>query len=582
MNGCEGPGSGFVSGLIASCRKSGAPLAALTVVLLSSVAIGPARAAAADCATLSRLMLKDTTVTSATITPAADPVPEYCKVDGEIRNLPHSTIHFEIGLPTTRWNGKYLLAGGGGFNGFMPKLDQGLAEGYATIGSDTGHVGKDMGLRGGVAADASWALNNLDAQNNYAYLATHVVALLGKQILRAFYGQRERRSYYEGCSNGGKMGLMEVQRYPNDFDGVISGDPVIDRTKLMVSYTWNEQALAKAPIPPGKLPVIDKATMAACRESGGVIDGVIMTPGRCRFDPQTIVCRSGDGPNCLTPGQSVALQRILRGPVNSAGEQIFPGYPPGHEADDYENRITGDGNRSGWPGFQWAMQDNFMKYFVFGPSYDPVKQFNFDRDMAAMVPLAITQDGASPDLSEFKAHGGKFIIYNGWADHSITPIRSIEYYAEVIDAMGGRGDQPGEVNPEAVTDFFRLFMEPGMHHCAGGPGPDRFNGANQGFPPTMDAQHDVLMALDRWVEDGVAPEKIIASHLANGKVDRTLPICPYPQVPVYNGAGETRMAESYHCEFRNFWWPVEAISGVKKPSWGKVAAPRQSLRRSGR
>jgi feruloyl esterase len=582
MNDCEGPASGFVAGLIALCGRWRAPFAALTVAFVAWVCVSPAPAAAADCASLSRLMLKDTTITSTTITPAAAPVPEYCKVDGEIRNLQHSTIHFQIGLPTTKWNGKYLLAGGGGFNGFMPKLDQGLAEGYATIGSDTGHVGKDMGLRGGVAADASWALNNLDVQNNYAYLATHVVALLGKQIVRAFYGQHERRSYYEGCSNGGKMGLMEVQRYPDDFDGVISGDPVIDRTKLMISYTWNEQALAAAPIPPSKIPAIAKATMAACRESGGVINGVIMTPGRCRFDPQTMVCRSGDGPNCLTPAQVTALQKIFRGPVNSTGIRIFPGFPPGHEGEDYEERITGDGKQSGWPAFQWAMQDNFMKYFVFGPSYDPVKQFNFDRDLAALVPLAITQDGASPNLSEFKAHGGKFIIYNGWADHSITPIRSIEYYAEVIDAMGGRGDAPGEVNVAAVSDFFRLFMEPGMHHCRGGPGPDSFNGANQGFPPTTDAQHDVLMALDRWVEDGVAPEKITASRLTTGKVDRTLPMCPYPQIAVYNGAGDVNLAESYHCEDRDFWWSVAAISGVKKPSSGKTPAQEQGLRRSGR
>ena len=214
-------------------------------LLFALTGAGVRTVSAADCAALANLKLKDTTITSATVVPAAAAVPEYCKVDGTIHNLPNSTIHFEVALPTTKWNGKYLLAGGGGFNGFMPKLDQALAEGYAAAGSDTGHVGvDDRGLVGGVAADGRWALNNLDAQNNYAYLATHVVTLLGKEILRDYYARRESRAYYEGCSNGGKMGLMEVQRYPDDFDGAISGDPVIDRTKLMMSYTWNEKALA--------------------------------------------------------------------------------------------------------------------------------------------------------------------------------------------------------------------------------------------------------------------------------------------------------------------------------------------------
>ena len=327
-----------------------------------------------------------------------------------------------------------------------------------------------------------------------------------------------------------------------------------------------------APIPPSKVAVIEKATLDACKETGGVINGVVMFPGRCKFDPKTIICPSGDGANCLTAGQAKAWGKILRGPVNSAGEQLFPGYPNGHE-DDVVARITGDGKVSGLPAFQWAMQNDFMKNFVFGAAFDPIKQFNFDSSMAALVPLALTQDGANPDLSEFKAHGGKYIMYNGWADHSITPIRSIEYYAEVIDVM--TGGKPLDDNPKEVTDFFRLFMAPGMHHCAGGPGPNMFNGANQGLPPVLDAQHDVLMALDEWVENGVAPEKLIASHVTNGKVDRSLPLCPYPQTPIYNGAGDLNAAESYHCEVRPYWWAVEAIQGVKKPSH-PVVTPKKS------
>ncbi len=204
------------------------------LALVSALAICTAPAREADCASLTGLELKDTKITSATVIAAEGLIPEYCKVLGSIHNLPRSTILFEVSLPTSKWNGKYFVAGGGGYNGVIPKLTQALSEGYAAAGSDTGHEAKD----------ANWALNNLDAQNNYAYLATHVVTLIGKQILRAFYNQHERRAYFVGCSNGGKMALAEIQRYPDDFDAAISGDPVIDRTKLMMQYAWNAQALA--------------------------------------------------------------------------------------------------------------------------------------------------------------------------------------------------------------------------------------------------------------------------------------------------------------------------------------------------
>ena len=533
--------------------KPGITLPALTLALLALLAIGVPRAAAADCASLSRLPLADTTITSATIVPAAGMIPEYCKVLGSIHNLPQSTILFEVSLPTTKWNGKYFVAGGGGYNGVIPKLTQALTEGYAAAGSDTGHA----------ATQANWALNNLDAQRNYAYLATHVVTLIGKQILRAFYSRQERRSYFVGCSNGGKMALAEIQRYPDDFDAAISGDPVIDRTKLMMQYAWNAQALAAAPIPPAKIPVIEKATMNACRESGGAINNLLLTPGRCRFDPQTIVCASGDGPECLTSGQAQALQKILRGPENSAGVSLHPGFIPGHE-DDYQAFITGTGTDAAKPASTWALSDIFMRQFVFGPNYDMVKQFNFDTSPAALVPLSAAQDNASADLSKFKAHGGKLLMYHGWADHSITPLRTIEYYEDMIYTMGKEKDAV-ERNANGVADFVRLFMVPGMHHCANGPGPNVFGGANQGLPPQLDASHDIVIALDHWVEDGVAPEKIIASHLTNGAVDRTLPLCPYPQAQIFNSSGDPNLAENYHCEDRGFHWALEGVQNPGRP-----------------
>ncbi len=543
----------FVRDFAKAHRKLGAPAISHMLVLLCIFVFGANTAAAADCASLTSLQLKDTAIASAAVVPAAGMLPEYCKVLGSIHNLPQSTILFEVSMPTSKWNGKYFVAGGGGYNGVIPRLTQALAEGYAAAGSDTGHEAKDT----------NWALNNLDAQNNYAYLATHVVTLIGKQILRAFYNQHERRSYFVGCSNGSKMALAEIQRYPDDFDAAIAGDPVIDRTKLMMQYAWNSQALAAAPIPPAKIPAIEKATMSACHESGGAINGLLMTPGRCKFEAKLMICPSGDGPNCLTAGQARALQKILDGPVNSAGVELHPGFVPGHE-DDYQVFLTGTGTDAARPASTWALSDIFMRQFVFGPDFDLVKQFHFDSSLAALVPLAGAQDNANPDLSAFKAHGGKLILYHGWADHSITPLRTIEYYENVIETMGKeRAEEQGEPNAYAVMDFMRLFMVPGMHHCANGPGPNVFGGANQGLPPRLDPQHDIVMALDHWVEDGVAPEKIIASHLTNGAVDRTLALCPYPQAPIYNGAGDANLAESYHCEDRPFHWAIAAKQNSK-------------------
>ena len=531
-----------------------AALVALAAFLLC-LSFGPAPARAADCSALAKLALKDTTITSAAVVPAANPVPEYCKILGSIHNLPQSTIEFEVALPTSKWNGKYFFAGGGGFNGTLPRLDQALAEGYAAAGSDTGHKGDSL--------DGQWALNNLQAQVNYAYLATHVTTLLGKEIVQAFYGQRERRSYFVGCSNGGKMALMEVQRYPDDFDAAIAGDPVIDRTRLMMSYTYNAQALARGPIPPSKIPVIEKATLAACHNDGNVYADLITTPGRCKFDPKAIQCASGDGPSCLTSQQAQALDKIFHGPVNSAGVQLYPGFTVGHE-DDYQSFITGSGTSSASPSSTFKFQDAFMRYFIFRPTYDPVEQFNFDKDLAKLDAFAQDEDAVNPDLSAFKAHGGKLILYHGWADHSITPVRTVQYYASVIDMMSDPRPQPGEENAAAVTDFARLFMVPGMHHCGGGPGTASFGAANQGFPTQSDADHDIVMALDRWVESGVAPDKIVAAHLTNKVADRTLPLCPYPQAAVYTGSGDVKSADNYRCESHDFWWSLENFPGLNQ------------------
>ena len=356
---------------------------------------------------------------------------------------------------------------------------------------------------------------------------------------------------------------MEVQRYPEDFDAAIAGDPVIDRTKLMMSYTYNAQALARGPIPPSKIPVIEKATLAACRNGGNVYGDLITTPGRCKFDPKTIVCASGDGPNCLTssrrkPSTRFSRVRLIHRVTNCILDSpwgtktiMFPSLP-----------------EMGRPALRRHPPGSFRKVSCAisfsGPTYDPVEQFNFDKDLAKLESFSQDQDALNPDLSAFKAHGGKLILYHGWADHSITPVRTVEYYASVIDMMGSTHSEAGAENASEVTDFARLFMVPGMHHCGGGPGTASFGAANQGFPTQSDADHDIVMALDRWVETGAAPDKIIASHLTNKVADRTLPLCPYPQTATYTGSGDVKSAENYRCESHDFWWSLENFPGINQ------------------
>jgi feruloyl esterase len=504
-------------------RPCGAALVATAIVFGPSV--GTARAAT-DCAALAQMSLPDTRIGSATLVAAAAPLPEHCNVLGTAEG----TIKFRVALPTKDWNGKLFVAGGGGFNGAIPNLNQALARGYAAVGSDTGHEGQPL--------DASWALDNRKAQIDYAYRATHLVTGLAKDLLRAFYSAKERHAYFVGCSNGGKMGLMAVLRYPEDYDGVVIGNFVTDRTRLMTAYAWTAQALAETPIPPSKVPVIARATLAACDAQDGLVDGVIDRPDRCSFSASVLACPSGDGPNCLTAGQVKALEKIWSGPKNSAGTQLFPGFLPGHE-EDYPAFITGDGTRNSYPSSTWKLQDGFFRFFVFGPDYESVKSFDVGKSEDSLAHVAPDQDAGVPDVTKFKAHGGKLIMYHGWADHSIPPLSTVEYYGQIRNRF-------------ADSDrFVRLFMAPGLHHCTGGPGPNNFGGANQGYPSKDDPDHDVVRALDRWVEEGVAPERIIATKFVHDDralgVERTRPLCQYPLMAQYKGSGSVDEAANFVC-----------------------------------
>jgi feruloyl esterase len=363
----------------------------------------------------------------------------------------------------------------------------------------------------------------------------------GKQIVSAAYGQAPRYSYFQGCSNGGRQAAMEAQRYPLDFNGIIAGAPALDWTGLMTGFNWNEQALSAAPVPPGKLTVLSNAVIAECDAKDGLVDGLVDNPGRCKFDPAELTCPGGgDGPDCLTPAQVEAVKKIYGGPVNSASEQLHAGFPPGHEdgGTGWQNWISGPSSIAGPPvlsaPFQFTFQDQYLRFFIFSdPAYNSMT-FDVDTDPIFLEPTADLLNATDPDLSEFKAAGGKLIMYHGWADHALTAVRTIQYYNDVIRAVG---------NKNKAEDFFRLFLAPGMHHCGGGPGLNSF---------------DVLTPLESWVEQGTAPDAIIAFHGGPG-VARTRPLCSYPKIAVYNGRGDINDAANFTCKERGLGYALEGF-----------------------
>jgi feruloyl esterase len=476
------------------------------------LALGSKAKAAADCANLANLVIENTTITSASLIPAGVRLPEYCRVQGHV----DTEIGFEVRLPTG-WNGKFYFQGNGGFAGNIPVAGPGLVRGYAVAATDTGH----QGALPGPAGDASWALNNPERQVNFAYRAVHVVTGAAKQIVQAFYGHLPERSYFEGCSTGGRQGLMEAQRYPTDFNGIIAGAPALDQTGAVMAENWNAQALHVAPIPMDKVSLIASAVLEECDARDGLRDGLISDPRRCRFDPGRLQCPAADAPDCLTPEQVRAVRMIYSGPVNSEGERVYPGFPQGHEdgADGWPLWITGNGFV---PPRAFSFQDQFLRFFIFDPTFDWLT-FNFDTDPARLAPTAEFLNATDPDLSVLKANGGKLIMWQGWSDPNLTPFRLVPYF---LATAFGDGDD------EDRARFLRLFMAPGVHHCGGGRGPNTF---------------DLLTALENWVEGGVAPDRIIASHSTGGVVDRTRPLCPYPLEARYVGTGSIDDAVNFVC-----------------------------------
>jgi feruloyl esterase len=461
-------------------------------------------------------------------------LPAFCRVQGVLTAAVDSHIEFEVWLPVTGWNGKYLGVGNGGFAGSIgyTSLAEAVGNGYAASSTDTGHQA------GGT--DGAWALKHYEKMVDYGYRAIHETAEKSKTIVTAFYGDAPKWNYFSSCSNGGRQALMEAQRYPADYDGIIAGAPANYFTHHLAGFVWNAQALEGAGyIPPAKLKLIETAALAACDANDGVTDGVIDDPTRCHFDPATLACKGEATDSCLTEAQVTALKKIYAGPKNSKGEQLFPGYEPGGE--------TGLGGWGSWiTGFtagktaQLAFGNGFFGDMIFQDHSWDFRKMNFDGDMkVADDKGARIFNATDPNLKGFKDRGGKLLLYHGWSDAAIPPTNTIHYYESVVQKMG----------PQQAGEFVELFMIPGMQHCGGGPGPNDFGAMS---PGKAEPDHSMMKSIEEWVQRGTAPTKIIATkYKADGNpgsgVVRTRPLCPYPMVAKYSGSGSTDEAANFSC-----------------------------------
>lgn len=508
------------------------PVFVASLLVFSAASAFTARSTkAATCESLAALALPGTSITLAKTEPAGtftppkpsrmpgpplNNLPAFCRVAGEIKPTSDSDIKFELWMPASGWNGKFMGTGNGGWAGeiWYAELGDALRRGYAAANTDTGHEGN--------GGDASFALGHPEKVIDFGYRAVHEMTVKAKSILAAYYGVAPKHSYWNGCSSGGKQGLTEAQRFPRDYDGIIAGAPANFFSHLIVSGIWIAQATREdsgAYIPKEKLPLLHKAVLDACDSLDGVKDGVLENPKRCHFDPKALLCKGADGSGCLMAAQVEAVAKTYAGPKNPrTGEQIFPGLEPGSE--------------NGWVFFAGGREPpivaSFFKYLVFkNPNWD-YRTLNFDSDVA----IADKVDNGiltaiNPNVKEFFAQGGKLFLYHGWNDGGIAPQNSINYYNSVVAAMGG---------VDKVQDSMRLFMAPGMDHCYGGDGPFDF---------------DTVAALEQWVEKGKAPDRIVAAHLPEGsasnKPDRTRPLCPYPQVAKYKESGSTDDASNFVC-----------------------------------
>jgi feruloyl esterase len=502
----------------------GSGLAARVSGLVLGIALAAPYAHAATCESLATLTLPQATVDTAQRVAAGSftqpggragrggnafaDLPAFCRVAATLKPSSDSDIKIEVWLPAANWNNKYLAVGNGAWNGNIgyAALAEGLRRGYATSSTDTGHVG----------GSASFAMGHPEKAIDFAYRSEHEMVLKSKAIINAFYGGAPKYAYWNGCSAGGRQAMKEAEMFPDDFDGIIAGSPGLDWSGRSAQAVRIEQILQNeaARLAPSHLQALHTAVVAACDANDGLKDGLISNPASCKFDPKTIQCRNGDTPDCLSEAQ-VATVRAIYSPLKSGNREIA-GLAYGSEL---------NWTNLGWSPSARATGLDHYRYLIYSDPEWTVSKFNAESDPVKLEKGESGQiDARNPDVKAFFARGGKLLMYHGWADPQITPLNTTIYYDQVAKASGGAGKLAGN---------YRLFMAPGMAHCGGGEGPNDF---------------DKVAPLEQWVEQGKAPDQIVASHSKDGKVDRTRPLCPYPQIATYKGSGSIDEAASFVCK----------------------------------
>lgn len=460
----------------------------------------------------------------------------FCRVLVRLKPTNESDIRAEFWLPERgAWNGKFVGLGNGGFGGSLDNsgmLTSMIQKGYAGAATDMGH--RDSPI------SAKWADRHHEKVIDWARRANHLTALVGKQLVRAYYGNAARRSYFMGCSDGGREALMEAWRFPNDYEGVIAGAPAADFTSITAQFVWNSQIAASAELTMPKLLLISHAVLAECDELDGVKDGVLENPRQCRFNPAILECRAGDGPNCLTAAQVKAVNAIRRGPQTRDGAKISNGF----FLDDNVAALGWNAWITSPTAVQRMMGTDFYRWMVYDDPDWTSDKFDLDRDWpTARMRLGGLIDADHPNLRAFARKGGKLLLYHGWSDPALPPENTIHLYETVRRQLGAAGAQDA-----------RLFMVPGMSHCGLGAGPSVF---------------DTLSAMDKWVETGKAPERIVATMAplditaaaSAPKADastvqaaptkpRSRPLCVWPKVAVWDGKGSTDDAANFMCRIQ--------------------------------
>lgn len=504
-------------GLLVAAILAWVPMTALSV------------SAGTACPNLAALTIPNITVNASALIPAglfSPPgsqvpltLPAFCRVEATARPTSDSEIRFEVWIPPVEaWNGKFQGVGNGGYQGSISysAMATALRRGYATASTDTGHTGDDV----------MFGQGHPEKVIDYGWRAVHVMTDTAKLIVHNAQGRFADKSYFVGCSAGGHQAMSEAQRFPDDYDGIVAGAPANNRIRQTFAFMWSWTATHNGDgtpiLPAAKLALVTKAAIAACDANDPLKDGLIEDPRKCAFDAASLACKPGaDESTCLTPPQVDAVKKVHDGVKNPrTGEPIFTGWPKGSEN-------FGEAAIQGWRQYITDSREpsrlGVFKYFLFhDPNWD-LRSLDYDRDLAYAEQQLPHLHAVDRDLTPFKKSGGKLIAYAGWMDPVVPPQDTAAYYEGVARTMGGL---------DKTRDFYRLFMAPGMGHCSGGPGPNQF---------------DAVTALEQWVEKGIAPDRIIATHSTGGTVDRTRPLCPYPQVARHKGSASVDDAASFAC-----------------------------------